>query len=74
MFRQMRPEAEREWADAATAFPDMLYWIPSVNQRAPVGSNHRPTAPEADWQSAVVGKCRKYHIWGALLPTGSEPI
>ncbi len=26
MFRQMRPEAESEWADAATTLPGMLYW------------------------------------------------
>ena len=26
MFRQMHPEAEREWADAATTIPGMLYW------------------------------------------------
>ena len=26
MFRQMRPEADREWADAATTLPGMLYW------------------------------------------------
>lgn len=26
MFRQMRPEAEAEWADAATTIPGMLYW------------------------------------------------
>lgn len=26
MFQQMRPEAEREWADAATTIPGMLYW------------------------------------------------
>ena len=26
MFRQMRPEADSEWADAATTIPGMLYW------------------------------------------------
>jgi pimeloyl-ACP methyl ester carboxylesterase len=26
MFRQMRPEAEAEWADAATTIPGMYYW------------------------------------------------
>ncbi len=26
MFRQMRPEADGEWADAATTIPGMLYW------------------------------------------------
>ena len=26
MFRQMRPEADDEWADAATTIPGMLYW------------------------------------------------
>jgi pimeloyl-ACP methyl ester carboxylesterase len=26
MFRQIRPEADGEWADAATTIPGMLYW------------------------------------------------
>lgn len=26
MFRQMRPQADDEWADAATTVPGMLYW------------------------------------------------
>ena len=26
MFRQMRPQAEQEWAGAATTIPGMLYW------------------------------------------------
>ena len=26
MFQQMRPEAEQQWADAATTIPGMLYW------------------------------------------------
>lgn len=26
MFQQMRPEADDEWADAATTIPGMLYW------------------------------------------------
>jgi pimeloyl-ACP methyl ester carboxylesterase len=27
MFRHMRPEADKEWADAATTFPGALYWM-----------------------------------------------
>jgi pimeloyl-ACP methyl ester carboxylesterase len=36
MFRQMRPEAEAEWADAATTIPGMYYWTSGsapANQR-----------------------------------------
>jgi pimeloyl-ACP methyl ester carboxylesterase len=27
MFRHMKPEADQEWADAATTFPGALYWM-----------------------------------------------
>lgn len=27
MFRHMQPEADKEWADAATTFPGALYWM-----------------------------------------------
>jgi pimeloyl-ACP methyl ester carboxylesterase len=69
MFRQMRPEADREWADAATTFPGMLYWtsgLPeaseawdpmdpkkSLNRPSPIGIP--PFANRADVEAAIGG-------------------
>ena len=69
MFRQMRPEAEREWADAAATIPGMLYWRSGVPVRAdawdpmdpgkgltrpsPVGIP--PFADRADVEAAIRG-------------------
>jgi pimeloyl-ACP methyl ester carboxylesterase len=69
MFRQMRPEADLEWADAATTFPGMLYWtsgLPeaseawdpmdpkkSLNRRSPIGIP--PFANREDVEAAIAG-------------------
>lgn len=42
MFRQMRPEADQEWADAATTIPGMLYWTSGL---APADENWDPFDP-----------------------------
>lgn len=67
MFRQMRPEAEHEWADAATTIPGMLYWtsgLPSpddawdpmnpskgLTRPSPVGTP--PFADRSDLEAAI---------------------
>lgn len=59
MFRQMRPEAEVDWADAATTIPGMLYWTSGSapdDQRwdpfDPARGLTRPApAPLPDWIS-----------------------
>jgi pimeloyl-ACP methyl ester carboxylesterase len=69
MFRQMRPEADREWADAATTLPGMLYWtsgLPdaseardpmdpnkSLNRPSPIGIP--PFANREDVEAAIAG-------------------
>ncbi|MCK1385602.1 alpha/beta hydrolase [Bradyrhizobium sp. 21] len=69
MFRQMRPEADREWADAATTLPGMLYWtsgLPeaseawnpmdpskSLNRPSPIGIP--PFANREDVATAIAG-------------------
>jgi pimeloyl-ACP methyl ester carboxylesterase len=69
MFRQMRPEADQEWADAATTLPGMLYWtsgLPdtseawdpmdpskSLNRPSPIGIP--PFADQADVEAAIAG-------------------
>ncbi|MEV5714758.1 alpha/beta hydrolase [Amycolatopsis mediterranei] len=69
MFRQMRPEADREWADAATTLPGMLYWtsgLPdaseawdpmdpgkSLNRPSPIGIP--PFADRNDVEAAIAG-------------------
>jgi pimeloyl-ACP methyl ester carboxylesterase len=69
MFRQMRPEADQEWADAATTFPGMLYWtsgLPdaseawnpmdpnkSLNRPSPIGIP--PFADRDDVEAAIAG-------------------
>lgn len=42
MFRQMRPEADQEWADAATTVPGMLYW---TSGSAPAEQRWHPLDP-----------------------------
>jgi pimeloyl-ACP methyl ester carboxylesterase len=69
MFRQMRPEADQEWADAATTLPGMLYWtsgLPdaseawnpmdpskSLNRPSPIGIP--PFASREDVEAAIAG-------------------
>jgi pimeloyl-ACP methyl ester carboxylesterase len=69
MFQQMRPEADQEWADAATTLPGMLYWtsgLPdaaeawnpmdpnkSLNRPSPIGIP--PFANREDVEAAVAG-------------------
>ena len=69
MFRQMRPEADRDWADAATTLPGMLYWtsgLPdaseawdpmdprkSLNRPSPIGIP--PFADREDVEAAIAG-------------------
>ena len=69
MFRQMRPEAEREWANAATTLPGMLYWTsglpPSEDAWDPFDPRRGLTRPSpvgipsfaerADVEAAIVG-------------------
>ena len=42
MFRQMRPEADAEWADASVTIPGMYYWMSGV---APVDQRWEPLNP-----------------------------
>ena len=42
MFRQMRPEAEAEWADAAVTIPGMYYWM---SARSPADQRWSPIDP-----------------------------
>lgn len=42
MFRQIRPEADGEWADAATTIPGMLYW---TSGSAPEAERWNPFDP-----------------------------
>ena len=42
MFRQMRPEADAEWADAETTLPGMYYWTSGM---APEDTRWDPIAP-----------------------------
>lgn len=69
MFRHMRPEADAEWADAATTLPGMLYWSSGLPDAAeawapldpqkgltrpsPVGIP--PFANREDVQAAIAG-------------------
>ncbi len=43
MFRQMRPEAEHEWADAAITIPGMLYWTSGLPSPADAWDPMDPT-------------------------------
>ena len=42
MFSQMRPEADREWADASVTIPGMYYWMSGI---APVDQRWEPLDP-----------------------------
>lgn len=42
MFRQMRPEADQEWADAAVTVPGMYYWTSGA---APADQSWNPMDP-----------------------------
>jgi pimeloyl-ACP methyl ester carboxylesterase len=67
--RHMRPGADREWADAATTFPGMLYWasgLPDASERwdpmGPKKSLNRPSpigipsfASREDVEVAIAG-------------------
>ena len=63
MFRHMKPEADQEWADAATTFPGALYWMSGLPDASgawgpmdPGKDMHRPSPigipPFADREDA----------------------
>ena len=43
MFRHMRAEADREWADAAVTFPGMLYWASGLPEASEAWDPMDPT-------------------------------
>ncbi|GJG89363.1 epoxide hydrolase [Gemmatimonadetes bacterium T265] len=79
MFRQMRPEAEVEWADAAVSVPGMLYWTSGL---APADGRWDPVDParglvrpspigvppfaDADDVAAAVGEFTRHGFRGPL--------
>ena len=79
MFRQMRPEAEQEWADATITIPGMYYW---TSARSPADERCDPVDPSkslnrpspvglpdfvdpADTQAAIVA-FQRYGFHGPL--------
>lgn len=79
MFRQMRPEAETEWADAAVTIPGMYYWTSGqapadgqwdpldpargLNRPSPVGL---PDFVDAGDAAAAIAEFERYGFHGPL--------
>lgn len=79
MFRQMRPEADAEWADASVTIPGMYYWTSGIapaeqrwdpldpskglNRPSPVGL---PGFVDADDAAAAIGEFQRFGFHAPL--------